>query len=207
MIFKRKCKVTFISHGATINTEENRLFDDETYPALNAAGRFEINRISEWVKNKGLKIDKIYSSPALRTLQSAEILSKVCNKDFEIINDLTSRKSGIWSGLSYDEIEIKYPNMLNEYHTNPENFSPQGGETILNFNKRVNDALSKIIENNLHKRLIIVTHNEIIQSAIASALSIPIKNQFKVYIPTGSATQISYYEDFSSLVYSSYLPI
>ena len=32
MLFKRKCKITFIRHGATINTEENRFFDDENYP-------------------------------------------------------------------------------------------------------------------------------------------------------------------------------
>ncbi len=207
MIFKRKCKITFICHGATINTEENRLFDDESYPALNIAGKYEMEKISEWIKNKGLKIDKIYSSPSLRTIQSARILSQVCNREYETINELNSRKSGIWSGLSFDEIEQKYPNMLDEYHQNPETFCPQGGETISNYNKRINNCLSKIIENNLHKRLIIVTHPEAIQALIASALSIPIRNQFKVYIPTGSATQISYFEDFASLVYSAYLPI
>ncbi len=207
MIYKRKCKITFISHGATINTEENRLFDDETYPALNATGKYEIEKIAEWVKNKGLKIDRIYSSPALRTIQSAGIIAQKVKKDFETLNDLTSRKSGIWSGLSYDEIELKYPKMLDEYHMNPENFCPQGGETIPDFNKRISDCIESIIEKNLYKRLIIITHPEVIQSVIASALNIPVKNQFKVYIPTGSASQISYYEDFSSLVYSAYLPI
>lgn len=207
MLFKRKCKITFIRHGATINTDENRLFDDENYPAINAVGKIEMEKISEWVKNKGLKIDKIYSSSALRTVQSTQILADVCDMDFEILSNLRSRKVGVWSGLSFNEIEEKYPNLLEKYHEDPENFWPEGGENTQELNKRVEDTINSIIEQNLHKRLIIVTHGEVIQAAIANALNITPGNQFKIYIPTGSATQISYFEDFASLVYSSYIPI
>lgn len=204
--FKRKCKITFIRHGATINTEDNRLFDDETYPAINVNGKLEMENISNWIKKKGLKIDKIYSSTALRTTQSARILSEICNQNFEAINGLESRKMGIWSGLSFKEIEEKYPHTLEAYHNDPENYKTSGGETILELNKRIDKTINEIIDNNLNKRLIIVTHGDVIQAAIANALTIPVKNQFKVYIPTGSATQISYFEDFASLVYSNYLP-
>ena len=207
MLFKKRCKITFIRHGATINTDENRFFDDESYPAINAAGKREMEKIAQWVKNKGLKIDKIYSSSALRTIQSADILSDICKHDFEILPDLNSRKSGIWNGLSFEEIEQKYPKMLEEFHKHPETFCPEGAETITDLNNRTAAAINDIINKNLHKRLIIVTHGEVIQSVIANALNIPVGNQFKIYIPTGSATQISCFEDFTSLVYSAYLPI
>jgi broad specificity phosphatase PhoE len=207
MLFKRKCKITFIRHGATINTEENRLFDNENYPAINATGKAEMESISEWIKDKGLKIDKIYASSALRTVQSARILSAVCGTDFEILQELSSRKVGIWSGLSFEEIEMKYPKMLEAYHEHPDKYCPEGGETAIDYNKKVEKIINEIIEKNLNKRLIIVTHGEVIQAAVANALGIPLCNQFKVYIPTGSATQISYFEDFASLVYSAYLPI
>ena len=207
MQFKRKCKITFIRHGATINTEENRLFDGESYPAINANGKAEMECIAEWIKEKGLKTDKIYASSALRTIQSARILSEICGSDFEILPELSSRKVGVWSGLSFEEIEDKYPQMLDQYHKNPEKYCPEGGETAIDYNKKVAKIINEVIENNLNKRLIIVTHGEVIQAAVANALGIPLCNQFKVYIPTGSATQISYFEDFASLVYSAYLPI
>lgn len=207
MIFKRKCKITFIRHGATINTEENRLFDDENYPSLNINGKYEIEKISEWIKRKGLKIDKIYSSSAHRCIQSARILSRVCLHDFEVIPNLTARKFGVWSGLSFEEIETKFSEMLKNYHNFPESYKPDGGESQEEFNTRTIKAITEIIENNLNKRLIIITHGDVIQSIIADILDIPPKNQARVYIPTGSATQISYYEDFSSLVYSAYIPV
>ena len=34
MYFNRKCKITFICHGATIYTEEHRFSDVENYPQL-----------------------------------------------------------------------------------------------------------------------------------------------------------------------------
>lgn len=207
MFFKRKCKITFIKHGATINTEENRFFDDESFPAINETGKHEIENISEWIGNKGLKVDKIYTSSALRCIQSSRILSEKFNQDFEIIDNLTSRKSGVWSGLSIEDIEKKYPLKLSQYYTNPQDYTPDGGETLLDFNTRVNNTINEIIKNNLHKRLIIVTHGEVIQSAIANAIGIPLENQFKTYIPSGSATQISYFEDWASLIYSAYIPL
>ena len=205
-MFKRKCKITFIKHGSTIYTEENRLFDDENYPPINEIGRVEMEKISQWVMQKGLKIDKIYASSALRTIQSARILSKICKQDFEIVDSLKSRKAGVWSGLSFEQIEAKYPKMLEEYHKNPEEYWPEGGENTLELNNRVSKTINDIIKNNIGKRLIIITHGEIIQAAIRNALDIPPKNQFKVYIPAGSATQISYYTDWASLVYSSFIP-
>lgn len=207
MFFKRKCKITFIKHGATINTEEHRFFDDETFPSLNETGKMEMEKISQWVYDKGIKTDKIYTSSAQRCIQSARILAEVCEQDFEILKDFSARKSGSWSGLSLEDIESKFSGQLSLYYKEPDHFTPVGAESLEEFNKRVADYIENIVKNNIHKRIIIVTHGDIIQAAIAKALNVPLNDQFKIYIPTGSATQISYFEDFASVVYSSYIPL
>ncbi len=207
MFFKRKCKITFIKHGATINTEEHRFFDDETFPSLNETGKMEMEKISQWVYDKGIKTDKIYTSSAQRCIQSARILAEVCEQDFEILKDFSARKSGSWSGLSLEDIESKFSGQLSLYYKEPEHFTPVGAESLEEFNNRVAEYIENIVKNNIHKRIIIVTHGDIIQAAIAKALNVPLNDQFKIYIPTGSATQISYFEDFASVVYSSYIPL
>ena len=45
MYFNRKCKVTFICHGSTIYSEENRISDNENYPPLSDYGQEEIEKI------------------------------------------------------------------------------------------------------------------------------------------------------------------
>lgn len=206
-MFRRKCKVTFIAHGATINSEENRLYDDESHPPINSNGKIEIEKIAKWLKAKGLKTDKIYTCSALRCVQSARIISEILDCPYETIEELRSRKVGIWSGLTFSQIEEKYPEELKKYHNDRKNYWVKGGETTQTLNERVSIAINKIVEENIGKRIIIITHPEIIQTAVALALSVPIENQFKIYTPTGSATQISYYIYWSSLVYSAYLPL
>ena len=204
MFLNRKCKITFIKHGATINTEENRFFDDEKYPAINETGRLEMEKISEWIADTGLKTDKIYTSPSLRCIQSTRILADILKQDFEILNNLTGRKNGIFSGLTAEEINKKYKGKFQEYYANPEKYTPDGGESLKEFNLRVNSLIDDIIQANPNKRLVIVTHGEIIRSAISNILDIPLNSQFKIYVPTASATQISYFENFASLIYSAY---
>lgn len=97
--------------------------------------------------------------------------------------------------------------MLDQLHLNPLGFCPENGENIQDFNNRVNEIITKIIDKNLRGRVIIVTHPSIIQSAIKSVLNIPAENQYKIYIRPASATQISYYEDWASLIYSGYKPL
>lgn len=207
-MFNRKCKITFISHGATVYSEENRICtDNDNYPPLNDAGEEEIEKICEWLKNRGIQNDKVYASPSLRSIQSAEMISKVFKKDFEILDGLTSRKCGVWSGLTYDDIEEKYPQMLNQMHENPCSFQPEGGEAIADFDKRISKIIKKIVDENVGNRIIIVTHPDIIQAAISKAIQLSAQHQTKVHIKTGSATQISYFESWASLVYSGCVPL
>ena len=203
-MFKRKCKVTFIAHGSTVYSEENRITDRQDYPQINDTGYIEINKILEFIKNRGLKTDKIYTSPALCCVQSAEIISQELKMDFDVLPELYNRKCGIWSGLTFEEIEQKYPDLMEKYHKNPLTVYPENGEILESFNNRVKDILDNIINENIGGRIIVVTHPSIIQSAIKSTLNIAEGNQYKVYIRTASATQISYFENWSSLVYSNY---
>ena len=83
-MFNRKCKITFISHGSTVYSEENRLSDNDNYPPINDAGEEEVEKICEWLKKRAIKSDVIYTSSALRTIQSAQMISKIFKKDFEI---------------------------------------------------------------------------------------------------------------------------
>ena len=46
-MFKRKCKITFIAHGSTIYSEDNRLTDKLDYPPLNENGELELEKIVE----------------------------------------------------------------------------------------------------------------------------------------------------------------
>lgn len=206
MYFDRKCKITFISHGATIFSEEGRFSDMENHPPLSENGVEEIGKICDYLKKRRVQNDRIYSSSATRCIQSAKYVSKVYKKDFEII-DLKPRKCGGFSGLTFEQIETKSPDLLNRLINEPDKPTPEDAESITEFINRVTEVVNKIVEENIGNRVIIVTHPDVIKAAICDALNIPHSSLQHIYMKTGSATQISYFESWKSLIYSDYTPL
>ena len=207
MYFDRKCKITFVSHGATIYTEEGRLSDAANYPPLSEAGIEEMNNLVSYLKARRVKNDVIYSSPSVRTTQSAMIISKPFKKEFEIVSELTPRRCGAFNGLTISNIIEKYPKGLNEVLAKEDLNEDEFGESLPTFIKRISEALEAIIEENIGSRIIIVTHPDVIKAVICSALNIPASKFMNIIIRTGSATQISYFENWAAVVYTDYTPL
>lgn len=207
MYFNRKCKITFICNGATIFSEDDRLTDSEKYPPLSDKGQEEIEKICEFLRSRGIKNDKIYTSPAVRSVQSADMIAKLFKQEFEIVEDLHPRRCGKFNGLTFEQIEEKYPNALETLINNPGIATPEDAESVSSFINRIKLNIECIIKNNIGNRIIIVTHKDIIKAAICSALNMPDTSLHRIYIKSGSATQISYFERWSSLVYCDYTPI
>ena len=204
-MFRRKCKLILVRHGATIYNEQNRLFDCDDYPPINQNGKIQIENLSKWLLQQTTHVDKIYTSTALRAIQSTRIISKAYDLDYETIVGLYERKAGLWGGLTFEQIENQYPDMLHLYHENPYEYWPDGGESTLDLRERVNNVINNIIAENEYKTVIIVTHEGVIQSVIAYILGIPPENQGKILIPTGSATQINFYSNWATLAYCSHV--
>jgi len=206
-MFNRLCKIIFVRHGATCYSEENRLYDSEDYPPLNELGKEETQKVIKWLNVVCPDIDSIYTSSSLRSIQSARMIAKSCKLDFEILDNLHERQAGIWGGLTYGQIQEKYPDSFAEYKKNPSEFTLQGAESRIDINKRVGKTIDELIIANTYKTILVVTHSGVIQSAISYALKIDPIHQDKIYIPTGSTTQISYFNNWASLVYSGHVPL
>ncbi len=199
-MFKRKCKITFITHGATVHSMDGILSDAENFPKINDIGEDEIDKVCEYLTKRGVHYDKIYTSSSARCMQSAQIVAKLFKKRTTTI-DLPSRRLGEWSGQSFNDL-------LEQYGKKVITQAPQGGEGVKEFNKRVRKVIKKLVEENHGNRIIVVTTPDVVQAAVALTLGLTPENQFKQLIKTGSLTQISYFVDnWSSVIYSDYIPL
>ncbi len=207
MYFSRKCKITFVCHGATIYSEEGRFSDAENYPPLSDFGEEEMNSVCKYLKARGVKNDVIYSSPAVRTAQSAEFVSKIFKKDFIVVPELKARECGSWNGMTFSQLLEKDPEGFEKSITEPDKRTVAGGESSVEFVERVKKVIDNLVEENIGNRIIIVTYPEVIQAAIIAALDINADKLANIFIRTGSVTQISYFEKWASLVYSDYVPL
>lgn len=198
-MFKRICKITFITHGATVYTLDGIINDTLKYPKLNDFGEEEIDKVCDYLEKRGVSYDKVYSSPNACCVQSAQIIAKLF-KQKPITIDLTQRNHGVWHGNFYTDL-------FKEHGSSFLAQTPENGESIASFNKRTAKMIKNLVKENKGHRIIVVTTPEVVQSAIADALGINPENQHKVLIKTGSLTQISYFDGWSSLIYSDYSPL
>ena len=100
-------------------------------------------------------------------------------------------------------------NVIKKYPNNPSfaSLDFEDGESLTDFNNRVTKVIEDLVASNIGNRLIVVTYPSVIQSVVAHILDIPKESQAKVLIKTGSMTQISCFEGWSSLIYSGYVPL
>ena len=198
-MFKRICKITFIVHGATVYSMDGIVNNTLKYPKINDFGEEEMQKVCEYLQNRGVAYDRIYSSPNACCVESAQIIAKLF-KQKAISIDLLQRNYGDWHGNFYTDLFKELgPAVLAE--------TPNNGESVADFNKRITKIINNLIKENKGNRIIVVTTPDVVQSAIAGTLGINAKNQHKILIKTGSLTQISYFEGWSSLIYSGYVPL
>jgi len=198
-MFKRKCKITFISHGATIYSTAGIIGNDLKYPKLNDFGEDEINKVCEYLKERGVAYDNIYTCPNACCSQSAQVIASLFKQKVKTL-ELLPRNYGKWHGLLYSDIlKNNGPEVLAQ--------TPEDGEPLKDFNNRVSEIIYQLVSENIGNRIILVATTEIIQSALANALNVSAENQYKFLIKTGSLTQISYFDNWASVIYSDYRPI
>lgn len=198
-MFKRICKITFITHGATVYSMDGIINDSIKYPKLNEHGEEEIEKVCEYLQKRGVAYDKIYTSPNACCTQSAQIIAKMFKQKPTTI-DLKQRNHGIWNNTFYADL-------FKEYGASALAQTPEKGESVQDFNRRISATIDSLLIENKGNRIIIVTTQEIVQSALAKTLDLQPDNQYKNLIKTGSLTQISYFDGWSSVIYSDYSPL
>ena len=207
MYFRKKCKITFLCHGATIYSEEGRFSDLENYPPLSELGVSEMENLIDSLKARGVKNDAIYSSPSVRTSQSALMVAKAFKTEYKTIEKSTPRACGTWNGLTLSQILNKYPTNFTKLLEHPDKTIMGEAESSPDFIARIKKTIDEIVEENIGNRVIIVTHPDVIQAAICAALGVPADKLHNIFIRTGSATQISYFESWASIVYTDCVPL
>lgn len=147
---------------------------------------------------KDVHIDKIYSSPLKRAIETANYINKYHNLDIIIEKDLCERYLGSWEGRKHKEVKEELNISDQEWANNRDTFTPIDGESQKDFNKRITDIFLKIANENKDKDILIVDHVLAIQ-----VISSIVKHQEfnpSIFVAQASLTIIENNEDFKVLL-------
>lgn len=149
-------KVILVRHGETDWNKEGR-FLGQSNPPLNKQGILQAEAAAARWANE--KIDRIFSSDLLRTIETSQIIANLHNRRIITVPYLREIDFGAWEGLKYEEIQKHYPELLKNWVTDAFHTSVPEGETPLEVIERVQNAWNYInITANDGDTIMVVTH-------------------------------------------------
>lgn len=154
-------KIILVRHGKTVSnvaktfSEENTQLCKEAYTEL----------LTTKKKLKDFHFEKIYASPLLRTLQTAEVLGF---QEPILDKRLQEKDFGDFKGKTYDEALKEAPNAVKDWFADLKHGKPPAGESSFELFSRVSEFLTELSKTNADSLLI--CHYGTIVMAIAWVL-------------------------------------
>lgn len=169
-----KTRLILIRHGETHKNVAKVLHGRKDDASLNEVGKSQAERASKALVKMG--VDIIYSSSETRAKETAEILNLLCKVPVICIADFRERDWGIFEGKSWAEVTAFLSKMT---ISDRYKFKPDCGESWQEVEKRLTEALKKILSENEDKTVVVVTHGGTIRTLIPYLLNTSLEESFK----------------------------
>ncbi len=181
--------VILIRHGETALTPLKKFSGDGPLnPELTEQGLAQAELVAKAVAE--LNPEVIVASPLNRTKQTAAAISRATGLPVNYEDAWIECSFGIWDGMSIDEVKEMYPVDYNSWLCST-GFAPPEGESYDAVAVRIDEALEQIVAEYPGQRVVVVSHNGTIKTAVKLAIGSPADSIFHIDVSPCSITTIS----------------
>lgn len=148
-----------IRHATTEENSNGDKFIGTTEALLNNKGKQQAIKTGKYLKER-MKIDYIYTSPLVRCVESASLISSIAGGQIKIIDELKEMDYGSWENIKRaDVIDNDYENYHN-YISNANFIVPGSKESPEDVKNRIQYFIESVIKPQLEKgkNIVVVTH-------------------------------------------------
>ncbi len=159
-------RVLAIRHGETAWNVEGRIQGQLDVP-LNETGRWQVHRLALAVAEE--EIAAIYSSDLLRAFETAQAVARGSGDAIVTDTGLRERGFGTFEGMSYAEINARWPEMGERWRRRDPTFGAPGGETLNAFYARSIAAASRLAALHPGQTIALVSHGGVMDCLYRAA--------------------------------------
>lgn len=184
-----------VRHGVT-EWNVQRRFQGQSDVPLSEFGKKQAELIAE--RLAGQTIHAVYASDLKRAWETASLIVK--KNGLEILSEprLRELKFGILEGLTFDEAEAQYPEMIAAWLDDFSN-TPEGGETIDLFNARIVSLLEDLKQKHDEQVILLVGHGGSLSEILRVILGLSREKRWYLEMENASLSEVSIAEDYISL--------
>ncbi|MES2992979.1 MAG: histidine phosphatase family protein [Pseudomonadota bacterium] len=159
-------RVLAIRHGETAWNVDGRIQGQLDVP-LNEMGRWQVHRLALAVAEE--EIAAIYSSDLLRAFETAQAVARGSGDPIVTDTGLRERGFGTFEGMSYAEINARWPEMGERWRRRDPTFGAPGGETLNAFYARSIAAASRLAALHPGQTIALVSHGGVMDCLYRAA--------------------------------------
>ena len=178
--------IYLLRHGE-IEDQANPRYIGQTDRALSKKGRAQADVWRKQLEGEG--IASIFCSDLIRSIETAEIISKGRQMEIQTEPDLGEINLGDWDGHAMQEIRTEFPAEWAERGEHIDTFRPPKGESFGDLYGRVVPVFEKIAEN-ASNSVLIVGHAGVNRMILCRVLGMPIRNLFSIQQDYGALNLI-----------------
>lgn len=177
-VSKKLTTIILVRHGRTILTESHRISGRGGQdPQLSEAGIQDAQAVADELSKVGqsgayakvLKPTVVVSSPIARTRETAAIIAAKLGIKVEINDDIAEIAFGDWDGHTNQEVAENWPDQYEQWRGDVK-IAPPGGESLEEFDVRVQNGLADILEKHEGQTVVVVSHVMPIRGFLKSAM-------------------------------------
>lgn len=178
-----------VRHGETEWNVATRI-QGQTDSDLTANGLAQAEAIGARLARE--RFDAIVASDLGRALRTAERIAFHCGLPVETDPRLRERSFGQGEGMTYAEVEGRWPGVFSRAANTDPDVSIPGGETRRAFHERIRAAFEALAHAHAGSRVAVVTHGGVLAVLYRVVHGIPLAHAHKVAISNASYNAVVY---------------
>ncbi|MFI9275210.1 bifunctional RNase H/acid phosphatase [Kitasatospora sp. NPDC052896] len=187
--------LVLLRHGETPLTPQKRFSGSGgSDPELSARGRWQAERAADALAARGT-VQAVVSSPMLRTRQTAELVAVRLGLEVRVEEGLRELDFGAWEGLTFAEVQQRYPEDLNAWLASSKAKPTGSNESLASLTQRSGVARDKILARYPGRTVLVVTHVSPIKALVRVALGAPPDAVYRMELSAASFSAVQYYSD------------
>jgi probable phosphoglycerate mutase len=180
-------ELILIRHGQT-HLNRGPFFQGQIDVPLNELGLAQADRLA--ARLAGEHIDVLLCSDLLRTRQTADPASQRLALPATAQAALREQHFGLFEGLSFDEVDERYPQAWRGWLRHDPAYEVPGGESVMRFHERVTGALREIARTHAGRRIAVVTHGGVLDMVWRTARGLPLQGARACAIPNAGLNRL-----------------
>jgi alpha-ribazole phosphatase len=185
-------RIHLVRHGQVVGHDQKR-YNGQTDVALTDLGVEMYHCLKDRLAHA--PVSACYTSSLTRCVTGADIICQQFGIEPVKRDEIRELNIGIWEGLTWQEIQSRWPREWQARLADLVNYRVPQGENLLDVEARVMPVISEIIDRHQGQEVLVVGHGGVNRVILLNAIGAPLVGMFNIEQNYGCYNIIDYYAD------------